>query len=517
MGKLLIIAYLKTESQIHIGSGEKDGLLDSKLFRSVDERIILPGTSIAGTLRSRALHLFPSILNSEERCEVFINSNKVCSCSVCNLFGNINPNSTIEEFLSSKILVHDIEIEGNSGLSIRDGVGINRDTKTSNQETSAKFDYETIPVGTDIVLKIECEDLIPQEEYLLAALISEIDYGRIYFGGKSSRGLGRLSINKVEARRLPDLQNIEAFIELLDCDDWFDFDNGQVIEPDWYANALEKVKQEYSVDFKASFFRISGKLEFADSFLTKDSFWAVASSFDALPQLALNDGSKTFLSGSSIRGVIRSQAERIIRSLANYLDQDKIWDAACDPLCEDKDSPAQSCGNKKDGARDCLACKLFGSKEKGSRLKIADALEIKRESIYIQDFLAVDRFTGGGCDTKKFDSVVTYKPIYNFELILQEPELWEIGLLLLVINDINDGLISFGSGASKGFGKAKITSGKITVMSEDWCDGIDVTSGIFNAKEIGLSEIFSSKDADRAVQEFNHKLRQFILGGRDND
>lgn len=64
-----------------------------------------------------------------------------------------------------------------------------------------------------------------------------------------------------------------------------------------------------------------------------------------------------------------------------------------------------------------LASDLFGDKEQGSRLKIRDGQEAldaeSQVTMYNQDFLAIDRFTGGGSDGKKFDAVMVFRPRYE--------------------------------------------------------------------------------------------------------
>jgi len=67
------------------------------------------------------------------------------------------------------------------------------------------------------------------------------------------------------------------------------------------------------------------------------------------------------------------------------------------------------------------------------------------------DFLAIDRFTGGGRDTAKFDAVVLWKPKFRVRLFLENPEPWELGWLALVLRDLHDGLTTVGFGAAKRF------------------------------------------------------------------
>jgi hypothetical protein len=122
---------------------------------------------------------------------------------------------------------------------------------------------------------------------------------------------------------------------------------------------------------------------------------------------------------------------------------------------------------EKSGAEDklCLACRLFGSTWNGSRLRVEDAPLKNGTTVEykVLDFLAIDRFTGGGRDGAKFDAVVLWKPKFSVRLFLENPEPWELGWLALVLRDLNDGLATVGFGAAKGFGRCAIEEYKLTI------------------------------------------------------
>lgn len=118
----------------------------------------------------------------------------------------------------------------------------------------------------------------------------------------------------------------------------------------------------------------------------------------------------------------------------------------------------------------CLACYLFGSPWNGSRLRVEDAPFVGTQvTTKVLDFLAIDRFTGGGRDTAKFDAVVLWRPKFRARLLLENPEPWELGWLALVLRDLHQHLITVGFGAAKGFGECKIEDGSLTfgILHED--------------------------------------------------
>jgi hypothetical protein len=72
-----------------------------------------------------------------------------------------------------------------------------------------------------------------------------------------------------------------------------------------------------------------------------------------------------------------------------------------------------------------------------------------------QDFLAIDRFTGGGVYGAKFDTAPLLKAQFKGEMILHDPEAWELGWLTLLLRDLYDGRLTIGFGAAKGYGRVK--------------------------------------------------------------
>lgn len=173
---------------------------------------------------------------------------------------------------------------------------------------------------------------------------------------------------------------------------------------------------------------------------------------EVLPDYRPRKGSdgKLILPARSVRGAIRSQAERILRTLEIPV---------CNPLSHELD---QHClkiiSSKEEKEKLCLVCKLFGATGWKSLVEIGDFTEDADSDGYFmdQDFLAIDRFTGGGKDGAKFKIEACYHPtlcgtlrIKHIAKLANGPEL---GLLALVLRDLREGDITFGMGAAKGYG-----------------------------------------------------------------
>jgi CRISPR-associated RAMP protein (TIGR02581 family) len=172
-----------------------------------------------------------------------------------------------------------------------------------------------------------------------------------------------------------------------------------------------------------------------------------------------NGHEEVYLPGSSLKGVLRSHAERIARTLNPR--------AACDPF-GGKNDPSRSCGAcfdvRKDDNRQpdnptaykeaCLICKLFGCTWFAGRLATADAYAVGTAPRPAQrDGVGIDRFSGGAASGAKFELEVITEGTFATTLHVRNFELWQLALLGFVLQDMADGLIRIGMGKSRGLGQ----------------------------------------------------------------
>jgi hypothetical protein len=116
----------------------------------------------------------------------------------------------------------------------------------------------------------------------------------------------------------------------------------------------------------------------------------------------------------------------------------------------------------------------------------------------VLDFLAIDRFTGGGRDSAKFDAVVLWKPKFSVRLFLENPEPWELGWLALTLRDVQDGLTAVGFGAAKGFGQCTLEEGKLTL-------------GILHDSDLPLPQA-AKDEVDQRIITAVHAAGERLLG-----
>ncbi|MFQ5633487.1 MAG: RAMP superfamily CRISPR-associated protein, partial [bacterium] len=357
---------------------------------------------------------------------------------------------------------------------------------------------------------------------ILASTLAEWQAGRVCLGGNRARGLGSFWLENLKVHKLQ-ITAAEHLIEFLleqtpvrstgktfiaHIDGWLETQiekskaniqsYTEVIAET--RKALKLIDKKRDVDklpdhipLNRSFATVILKLAFDGPFLSNDPIVAARSGFDHAPMLdcIFDKAGNPFISGASLRGAIRSRAEKIARTIA-MLKLGKIEQAnydekrqeflkscpSCDPLVNNGDQPLANCDARwrkhdADGTRDsgetvttfvetehlCLSCRLFGSTRLGSRLRVSDATwvgkEPKADSWKIQDFLAIDRFIGGGLDGAKFDAAPLMDPEFTFSVTLQNPEAWELGWMALVLRDLCQGEVTIGFGAAKGYGRAK--------------------------------------------------------------
>ena len=177
-----------------------------------------------------------------------------------------------------------------------------------------------------------------------------------------------------------------------------------------------------------------------------------------------NGREEVYLPGSSLKGVLRSQAERIARTLSNN------GEAACDPFAkkEDREPSCSACFDKRKEEKkeeintpiayqdSCLICKLFGSTWVAGRLATTDAYAVGEPPQPQQrDGVGIDRFTGGAAYGAKFDLEVIAEGTFATTLHLRNFELWQLALVGFLLQDLKDGLIRLGMGKSRGLGKVQ--------------------------------------------------------------
>lgn len=173
---------------------------------------------------------------------------------------------------------------------------------------------------------------------------------------------------------------------------------------------------------------------------------------------------EVFIPGSSLRGVVRSHAEKLIRSLNAQ--------AACDPTQNRGESNSSRLKSacftsspdptKLSGAAayngSCFACKLFGNTALASRLRISDLyLEGVQAPLLARRYgVAIDRVTGAVAQGP-FEIELLTDARFSGRISVRNFTLGQLALLGATLLDVGDGLVPMGYGKSRGLGRLQVT------------------------------------------------------------
>ena len=219
---------------------------------------------------------------------------------------------------------------------------------------------------------------------------------------------------------------------------------------------------------------------------------ATVSGPDMAPVKTYRNGrEEVFLPGSSLKGVFRSHLEKVMRTInagvvcnpfaktelqiengrlicPGYPEvacsdkfegrQKEEWESEKPQRTKWKNLNVENLSNEQIYQDSCLVCRLFGSTFFIGRVAISDAYLGKNtvERTEQRDGVGIDRLTGGASSGAKFElEVVSPDVTFETNIHLRNFEVWQLGMLMLVAQDLEDSLIRIGSGRSRGLGVIK--------------------------------------------------------------
>jgi len=223
-----VTGVLETVTALHIGAGQPQTTVgtDAPVIRDVLGRPFVPGSSFKGVLRSNLEALLRSspggklwtcnplgekspnpddrpCVTREVRKAIFDKNEPMPTrlaewtklldektCSICSLFGS--------PWLAARVSIPDMSVLGewrDSSYRVRDGVAIDRENLTAATNPNLKYDFETVSPGTRFAFNLIVENAGDWELGLIACGLDLFSQGYATLGGKSSRGLGRVTIS----------------------------------------------------------------------------------------------------------------------------------------------------------------------------------------------------------------------------------------------------------------------------------------------------------------------------------
>ena len=195
-----------------------------------------------------------------------------------------------------------------------------------------------------------------------------------------------------------------------------------------------------------------------------------------------------YLPGSSLKGVIRSHCERIVRTCVPPSEDSP---AACDPLFDKlerggprihpKENRVVSCckwlqdrhrnaGGAETYTQSCFVCKLFGNTSLASHSSFNDAVPIDGLAddddpnlTEERNGVAIDRVYGSVAGGALFQFEVVTRGTFGTDLLLRNFSCAHLGLIGLALRDLNDQRLLVGFGKSRGLGRVKAEVASVTL------------------------------------------------------
>ncbi len=414
----VVTGTLRLETAMHLG-GEGNERVDMPVLRDPRSGApLLIGSTLAGALRNALTDRLVGYKVPEPEL-------------VSKFFGHRRGN---DDGVQSPLVVFDSigELPKGYGIEIRDGVAIS--AKTGTAEDHKKYDYEVLPVGTTFPVRIDL--LVPEhsdEQSLVKAMATSLDalsHGETAIGAKRSRGLGRVSATWT-ARRF-DLTSSKGWVAWVLSEHEL-----PIVTASEGVSALDALRKAASKDLDSlSLLNDARRRVVINLHLSVVGDVLVRSpstSPDAPDVSHLTSGGAALLPGTSLGGVLRSQAGRIARLVRNKQGDGDRW---VDRLF----------GPRFVGQRPPPDFELFAS-----RLRVGEAV-IEGGQSRQQIRVAIDRFTQGVIPKALLDEQVQIGGEVKVQLDLQDPKCGELGLVLLVLKDLLHGELAIGGTSAIGRG-----------------------------------------------------------------
>ncbi|MFP4653576.1 MAG: RAMP superfamily CRISPR-associated protein [Phormidium sp.] len=470
---------LKAQTPIHIGGVGGDADTDLALAINGRGQYYLPGTSLAGAFRSWMTRL-PSQDDS----------------SIKTIWGDHKD----DNHGASRLIIDDATIETRKPIEIREGVGIDRHSGTAAERF--KYSRAILPKGVSFALNLTFDSQTNDDPVALWQLLNALQNGDIRIGAAKTRGLGRVKLENLNIHR-QDLSHAEGlFNSLL---------NGGTPQP-WSAlQAKATYEMPLSLDFQIAWTP-------RDPVMVKAEADGIA--VDMLPLVSqVDSGVRFVIPGSSLKGVLRSHAERIIRTICQTPTGEEFADQIHLNLINEIFGAASKKGRDQGQMGILFLDDCYGTlpiSEDGwfnveratdlhdgfkSQLKTAVGTK-PYQKLQPAVHVAIDRWTGGAAEGMLYSVLepigVEWDPIgIQVDLARLEERYPDqvqpaVALLLLVLRDFANRKLPIGYGTNRGMGTVAVTDMTLQVQGDSDIPGL--------AGELSLGPDFSQLSDDLRLE-----------------
>lgn len=462
---------LVLESPTHLSNGDSDPSVDLTIITdALDGRALLTGTSLAGALRHHLNERTEGYAYEyDERRQEMVFCEKPDSLAGF-LFG-VRREAT--EGWQSPLIVEDaLGVEKSPRLELRDGVKIERKTRAA--EDAHKFDVQLLAagnrfnIGFELVISADMD--LAQAKNGLAMILSGLENGEIYLGGRKRRGYGRCRATDWRVWQY-DLTTREGLKGWLTHERNWPEETMEPRKGDHILPLLEVTAKEL-VDNRQQF-SVTATLEIDGSLLIRSSFEEINGP-DMVHLKSWREGAEDpvpVVSGTSLAGILRAQAFRIACTIGNEQKATQLVDNLFGYMAKPEDA---------------------GEVRQVSRVSVEETAITGAYRELVHTRVAIDRFTGGALESALF----TEQPLFGGEVTVsfvvkkapadndRQQFNAEIGLLLLVLKDLWTGFVPIGGEASVGRGRLRGRTASLfdTTSQQRWeikaaKNGLSVSEG----------------------------------------
>lgn len=480
----VITGTLVLETPAHFGNGDVDPLTDMPLlFDEVEDRPLLPGTSIAGALRNYL----------RER-ELGYGKTETTKTIVSQLFGSDRESDDGEQ---SPLIVDDA-VGRSAGIELRDGVAIDPETRTAADDK--KFDMQLLAAGSTFPLRFELlvsDDSQSLRDALLTALKGFED-GEITLGARKRRGFGQCTIRDWQVFKY-DLATKQGLLGWLGSEQGLSEPIAQIGKD--LSTLLEAKPLTKDARTKARLkatFSLDGTLMIRSGFGDSDTGPDMVHIHSKRP----GKTSQPILPGTSLAGVLRQRALKIARTLSPTVQaKNKEGELLFKTNKENKKIPLLKA--------EFFVNELFGPSEikqgeqnsKASRVRVRET-EIDKSTSLVITRVKIDRFTGGAYESALFSeqpAIGTPETRLTLDLDLRTPSDPELGLILLLLKDLWTGDLPIGGESGIGRGRLSGLEATLEAPQGNWS---------FKAEGDKVVVTPSADEPEKWVKAFNTALQE---------
>ena len=171
-------------------------------------------------------------------------------------------------------------------------------------------------------------------------------------------------------------------------------------------------------------------------------------------------GRSIYLPGSSLKGAIRAHAERIVRTVGSDRrsnNANSVW--ASNPLNLEELRYLDEISDSRDIYRlSSFTDQMFGNTSIASRIRIEDAYPVDSKQLKIEERngVAIDRVFGSTVPGALFNYQVCTSGEFRTRIHLKNFSLAQLGLIGLVLRDLDEGWFGLGFAKSRGLGMVEV-------------------------------------------------------------